>query len=136
MYLVSSAEGLAEEPREYTPFRLREVLERLAVLQSDICGDPVLEEISNDINRELAASPAGLAEEPREYGPLYLLELLERLAVLGSDTYEDPFLGEIASDTKRKREQVLEGTIPLRDTMKEFVIRFAKEARRRTTEEG
>ena len=46
MYLATSAEGLIDEPKDYGPLRLLEVLERLAVLGADAHEDAFLRGIA------------------------------------------------------------------------------------------
>jgi len=46
MYLATSAEGLKEEPKDYGPLRLLEVLERLALLGADAYENAFLREIA------------------------------------------------------------------------------------------
>jgi hypothetical protein len=50
MYLVTSAEGLKEEPKEYGPLRLLEVLERIALYAAKSYDDAFLREIAGEVS--------------------------------------------------------------------------------------
>ena len=51
MYIATSAEGLKDEPKDYGPLRLLEVLERLALLAAKDDQDSFLTEIAERVRR-------------------------------------------------------------------------------------
>lgn len=51
VYLAASAEKLKNEPKDYGPLRLLEVLNRLATLAATEYGDPFLQEIAEEVNK-------------------------------------------------------------------------------------
>lgn len=48
-YLAASAEGLKDEPKDYGPLRLLEILSRLANLAAEEYEDPFLAKVATDI---------------------------------------------------------------------------------------
>jgi hypothetical protein len=52
MYIAASAEGLKEEPKDYGPLRLLEVLSRLAELAATEYKDRFLEEIAREVKEK------------------------------------------------------------------------------------
>ena len=52
VYIAASAEGLKDEPKDYGPLRLLEVLARLARLIATEYGDSFLEGIASEIERK------------------------------------------------------------------------------------
>ena len=51
-YIASSAVGLREEPRDYAPARLLEILSRLAKIMDREYGDPFLQALSKEIDED------------------------------------------------------------------------------------
>jgi len=52
VYLATSAEGLRDEPKDYGPLRLLEVLERLAAFAVKQHEDPFLREVADEVNEK------------------------------------------------------------------------------------
>ncbi len=50
VYIAASTEGLKDEPKDYGPLRLLEVLARLAELTAAEYGDSFLKEIAEEVN--------------------------------------------------------------------------------------
>jgi len=52
MYILVSAEGLRDEPKDYGPLRLLEVLSRLAELMATKYNDPFSKEVAEEVHRK------------------------------------------------------------------------------------
>ena len=50
MYIATSAEGLKDEPKDYGPLRLLEVLERIALYAAKSYNDVFLREIAGEVS--------------------------------------------------------------------------------------
>jgi len=74
VYIVTSAQGLKDEPKDYGPIRLLEVLSRLADHASAETDDPFLREIAAE-----AATKLGLVMTDRDAFYAYLEQLVIRL---------------------------------------------------------
>ena len=86
-----------------------------------------------DLCMYLATSAEGLKEEPKDYGPLRLLEVLERVALLGADECRDAFLQEVAEYVRAKHTLVMTDRAAFYEAIEELVVKFALEAKKRTT---
>ena len=71
-YLAASAEGLRNEPKNYGPLRLLEVLRRIALVLENHYGDEFMKRVSREINenKELVMS------DPEEF-----YEFINRLVI-------------------------------------------------------
>lgn len=52
VYIAASAQGLKDEPKDYGPLRLLEVLRRLAMLTAAEYRDAFLREIAEELNEK------------------------------------------------------------------------------------
>lgn len=74
VYIVTSAQGLKDEPKDYGPIRLLEVLSRLADHASAETDDPFLREIAAEATTKLR-----LVMTDRDAFYAYLEQLVIRL---------------------------------------------------------
>ncbi len=74
-YIAASAAGLKDEPKDYGPLRLLEVLSRLAALAAEEYGDDFLREVAEE-----ADEGGELVLRDREGFYHFLEELVRRFA--------------------------------------------------------
>ncbi|MGQ9478342.1 MAG: DUF6092 family protein [Candidatus Bipolaricaulia bacterium] len=74
-YIVASAAGLKDEPKDYGPLRLLEVLNRLATLAAEEYGDTFLERVAEEVDKG-----EELLQKDQEGFYHFLEELVRRFA--------------------------------------------------------
>jgi len=67
MYIAASAEGLKDEPKDYGPLRLLEVLERLALYAAEAYDDAFLREIASEVSE---SKDLVMTDNERFYGTI------------------------------------------------------------------